>query len=329
MQSTPWKIDLQREVRDRRDGGSMPPHFGTLYDLFNRFIGSHCLDSRDKIIGLRELSRACCRDAFVADYRHTRKEHFEVLLRHYFRLRRNINLPHEDILEWQKPSVDSFYEDSAFMSVSNSLIEVGQGFQEMESVPSWRWSCRHPTYSVDLSTRETEATIAPLAYISSGAIIWIDHPSMKISSKIRNRLIPHIFPEKKSLYCAARLMPDRSPIKKSLNRLSKDRPFHVGLSFENEDTRIAITSGLFNADVLESSGDVKIGDKVYRLSDEEAIIVRKNGAHLSLVGKAGLMRDSFPTPGDLETSHIQRRRGLLFLDYSALRGLCRPLARSA
>jgi len=75
-----WRINHQRS-----ESKSQMKEPSTLFELFRLHNGSHCTDSRDKIIGLRELSRVCCRDAFVADYRHTHSEHFELLLRHFYR----------------------------------------------------------------------------------------------------------------------------------------------------------------------------------------------------------------------------------------------------
>jgi hypothetical protein len=252
------------------------------------------------------LTRACCRDAFVADYQHTRAEHFEMLLRHHYEFHSCPN------------GVDYFRQDPT-KSLGDELKELRRGFRAVEGKLSW--FRRSPISSAELSAHATETTIASVAYISSGEIAWINRPGMSAKLnreawiEFRNTVRSA---DKANLSFTNSGMPDWPRTERSLDYLSEKRSVS---DVDSEGSMLAITS---NGSILEAWDDAKMGDLVYRFSGTEAIVVRADGPKRTLVGRARSLSYTFPKREDFNTPEIKSCQGSLYLGYSALRVFCTP-----
>ncbi|EPE24230.1 hypothetical protein GLAREA_08080 [Glarea lozoyensis ATCC 20868] len=81
VDSLPCKIDERRNGRLRTPKD--PSQGSLLLDLLGQFSRSSCLDIRDRVFGLLNLSRACCRRAVPVDYSMTILEICVQILEHH------------------------------------------------------------------------------------------------------------------------------------------------------------------------------------------------------------------------------------------------------
>jgi hypothetical protein len=309
--TVPAKI-LQQRAKARQTAQTNDS--ATLFELIHTYKNAFCADVRDKVFGLRSLSRPCCQAGLRVDYSQTPVGVWISVLQHY-------TTYHQQILFSKR-----IWYQAAFYKMARDVFRILSGGEFSDDFPTLRSEASERDNRAKLSEKKDITMVAGIEVEPAKFSIWIedlaqiddDHQEALSRQTIKPSTfdVDMAFPieDDQIWYYSEQSASATTTFQYTTYRIKGSQEVVV---HHLDGTRC---EGNFSSRGLTIRGrsSLESGDLVQKINDNEFIVLRKESSQFTIMGKAR-RKVLAPVCGNRRLNPSI----MLWMDFSAFEAMCR------